>query len=127
MYFIRVQDEFSAAHALTFPDGRRERLHGHNWRVEAVIACSHLDPTGLGVDFELVQQLLHQLLDSELDHRNLNNIAALNQPNPTTELVARWIADRLSAALATAAPSACLHSLTLWESPTCAVTYELPR
>lgn len=127
MYLIRVRDEFCAAHALTFADGTRERLHGHNWRVEVVVACPQLDAQGLGMDFVAVQQVLHALLDEELDHRNLNDIADLPQPNATSERLARWIAERLAARLPAGAPGAHLQSVTVWESDDCGVTYEMEQ
>jgi len=127
MYFIRVHDHFCAAHMLAFHNGTVEPLHGHNWRVEVVVACPQLDATGIGIDFEVVQRELHQLLDTELDHRNLNHLTALNQPNPTSEHIARWIAERMMPRITAAAPGARLHAVTVWETDACGVTYELPQ
>ena len=45
MYSIAVHREFCAAHALTM-GGQVEPLHGHNWKVEAVIE-EILQPLGL--------------------------------------------------------------------------------
>lgn len=124
MYYIRVHDHFCAAHTLTFANGTVEPLHGHNWRVEVVVACPELDPTGIGIDFEVVKRDLHELLDTELDHRNLNHLPELNQPNPTSEQLARWIAQRMVPKISAAAPRARLHAVTVWETDDCGVTYE---
>jgi len=127
MYLVRVRDSFCAAHMLTFHNGSVEPLHGHNWRVELAVACPQLDATGIGIDFEIVKRTLHDLLDSELDHRNLNHLAALTQPNPTSEHIARWIAGQMTAHIHAAVPGAHLHSVTVWETDDCGVTYEPDR
>jgi 6-pyruvoyltetrahydropterin/6-carboxytetrahydropterin synthase len=126
MYFIRVQDEFCAAHTLQFADGSTESLHGHNYRVEVCLACPDLDEQGIGIDYLVVHKHLHTILDGELDHRNLSQIDELNTSNPTSENVARWIAQRMCAALHDGAGQARVHSVTVWETNAFGVTYELP-
>ncbi len=123
MYLIRVHDTFCAAHALRFADGSTELQHGHNWRVEAVVACPRLDDAGIGIDFVEVRAALHALLDGTLDHKNLNDIAALNRPNPTSERLAQWLAQQLAPQVARAATGAALQSVTVWETHDFAVTF----
>lgn len=65
---IRIEKEylkFSCAHFLIFPDGSKERLHGHNYRVRCEID-GDLDGHGLVIDFKLVKPVIRQLCD-ELD------------------------------------------------------------
>ena len=126
MYLVRVRDIFCAAHLLTFHDGTVEPLHGHNWLVELGVACATLDETGMGVDFTGLHRLLHELLDADLDHRNLNHVAGLAVPNPTTEILARWIADRLGKPIAAMRPGVRLESVTVWETDQCGITYAVP-
>lgn len=38
MYEIKVKSNFSSAHSLKNYRGKCERLHGHNWNIEAVFA-----------------------------------------------------------------------------------------
>jgi 6-pyruvoyltetrahydropterin/6-carboxytetrahydropterin synthase len=123
MHLIRVQDTFCAAHMLRFANGSTERLHGHNWRVEVVVACPRLDADGIGIDFLEVQSALHTLLDQELDHQNLNSINDMATPNPTSERLAQWLAARLAPALARPAIGAYLQSVTVWEMPEFSVTF----
>jgi len=122
MFLIRVHDTFCAAHALRFADGSQELQHGHNWRVEVVVACPRLDAAGIGIDFLEVRDVLHTLLDGTLDHQNLNDIAGLNNPNPTSERLAQWLAEQLAPQLARAATGAALQSVTVWETNDFAVT-----
>ncbi|NLF40082.1 6-carboxytetrahydropterin synthase [bacterium] len=124
MYLIRVKDDFSAAHSLRWPDGSAEGLHGHNWLVEAVVACTGVDKSGIALDFTVVGNALHELLGAELDHRNLNMLPGINEPNATSERIARWIFDRLDAALNLPPETAALDSVTVWETPSCGVTYQ---
>jgi 6-pyruvoyltetrahydropterin/6-carboxytetrahydropterin synthase len=127
MYHIRVQDEFCAAHLLHFADGTTEPLHGHNYKVEVVVACPQLDEQGIGIDYLVVYKVLHRIVDSELDHVNLSYVEGLNEPNPTSENVARWIAERLQAGLGNALDAVRLHTVTVWETDAYGVTYVVPE
>jgi 6-pyruvoyltetrahydropterin/6-carboxytetrahydropterin synthase len=61
---------FAAAHFLTLPGHRCERLHGHNYRA-GVTVQGDLDPQNwYVVDFIALKTLMKQLTD-ELDHRVL--------------------------------------------------------
>ena len=59
--------KFSCAHFLIFPDGSKERLHGHNYHVDAEIE-GQLTDRGLVIDFLLVKPVIRELCDS-LDER----------------------------------------------------------
>ena len=58
---------FASAHFLIFPDGRREQLHGHNYRLKLELEGS-LDEASLVADFIEVKPLVRALCD-DLDHR----------------------------------------------------------
>lgn len=57
--------KFSCAHFLIFPDGSKERLHGHNYRV-AVQIEGRLDEHGLVMDFNDAKPIVREICD-ELD------------------------------------------------------------
>lgn len=57
--------KFSVAHFLIFPDGSKERLHGHNYRVAADLE-GPIDENGLVVDFKQVKPHIRALC-AELD------------------------------------------------------------
>jgi 6-pyruvoyltetrahydropterin/6-carboxytetrahydropterin synthase len=59
--------KFSCAHFLIFPDGSKERLHGHNYRVRVEIA-GPLSEHGLVIDFLDAKPLLRQLCDALDEH-----------------------------------------------------------
>jgi ATP-dependent Clp protease ATP-binding subunit ClpA len=50
-YELRIEDTFAAAHRLREYQGECERLHGHNWRIEVVLAGAELNRLGMLMDF----------------------------------------------------------------------------
>lgn len=111
---------FEAAHRLpNVPAGHKcARLHGHSFRVEIHIR-GEIDPTlGWVRDFADLNTAFKPLLD-QLDHNFLNDIPGLE--NPTSEILARWIWDRLVAALPT------LSRIVVRETCTSGAIYTGPR
>ena len=85
---------FEAAHSLpTFPEGHKcRRLHGHSFKV-TVTAEGEVDPArGYLIDYADIKAACTPILE-RLDHRHLNEIEGLE--NPTSEVLAGWIWDRL--------------------------------
>ncbi len=67
-------------------------MHGHTFRIQIHIQGPIQPETGWVMDFSELDSHV-QTLRGELDHRVLNEVAGLE--NPTTELLARWIWQRL--------------------------------
>lgn len=89
---------FEAAHWLpTFPEGHKcRRLHGHSFHVDVVVA-GEVDPAkGYLIDYGDIKKAIEPIR-TQLDHYLLNDIEGLE--NPTAEMLARWIYDRLKPAL----------------------------
>jgi 6-pyruvoyltetrahydropterin/6-carboxytetrahydropterin synthase len=114
---------FSAGHFITFNGNECERLHGHNWRV-AVEVEGPLDENFYVVDFIALRDATQGIVN-DLDHRMLlptkhraihvsatdreveakfedrrwvfprGDCVLLPIENTTTELIARWIGERL--------------------------------
>lgn len=59
--------KFSCAHFLIFPDGSKERLHGHNYQV-VVEVDGQLSEHGLVIDFKLVKPHIRRLCDRLDEH-----------------------------------------------------------
>ncbi|MCH7958780.1 MAG: 6-carboxytetrahydropterin synthase [Candidatus Hydrogenedentes bacterium] len=78
----RVHFGFEAAHALPrVPEAHKcRRMHGHSFAVE------------VGTNGEDIEDVLREIYD-KLDHRCLNEVEGLE--NPTSEMVGRWIWERL--------------------------------
>jgi 6-pyruvoyltetrahydropterin/6-carboxytetrahydropterin synthase len=85
---------FEAAHRLPHvPPGHKcARLHGHSFNVSVHIAGPVGDESGWVRDFADITCAMRPVLD-ELDHYYLNDVGGLD--NPTSEVLARWIWNRI--------------------------------
>jgi 6-pyruvoyltetrahydropterin/6-carboxytetrahydropterin synthase len=95
LYTISKRFNFSASHIIEgLPEGHQcSQLHGHNYVVEVVLAAEQLDVVGFVVDYGELKPL-KQIIDTELDHRHLNDVL----PGATTaETIARFLFDRARA------------------------------
>ncbi|OPY14388.1 MAG: 6-carboxy-5,6,7,8-tetrahydropterin synthase [Syntrophus sp. PtaB.Bin001] len=95
VFEIKVEEHFSAAHALRNYPGNCEHLHGHNWTVEVTVQCTELNEIGIGVDFRDVKQSVREALQ-HLDHINLNELAPFDDINPSSENIAYYLYQKLS-------------------------------
>ncbi|MFN8017237.1 MAG: 6-carboxytetrahydropterin synthase QueD [Acidimicrobiales bacterium] len=86
---------FEAAHSLpnVAPDHQCARLHGHSYEVTVTVAGPIGPDSGWVMDFADLSTAMAPVLDA-LDHRNLNEVAGLE--NPTAEHLATWIWGRLA-------------------------------
>lgn len=124
-YHVKITKDnlvFSAGHFITFAGGICERIHGHNYRVEAEI-YGPLDENHYVVDFIAARDTLQEIV-GELDHRMLlptthpaikldvderevtarfedrrwvfprSECILLDVPNTTTELLAKSIGEQ---------------------------------
>ncbi len=94
---ISREYRFEAAHLLPNvpPDHKCARLHGHSFKVTVVVGGQVHPEQGWIVDFAEIDKAwspIHQALD----HRYLNDVDGLE--NPTSEILAQWIHERLSIA-----------------------------
>jgi 6-pyruvoyltetrahydropterin/6-carboxytetrahydropterin synthase len=85
---------FEAAHRLPrVPPGHKcARLHGHSFKIEVHVVGPVDEKSGWLVDFAEIDAAVQPWID-HLDHYYLNEVEGLD--NPTSELLARWIFDRL--------------------------------
>jgi 6-pyruvoyltetrahydropterin/6-carboxytetrahydropterin synthase len=89
---------FEAAHRLPRvpEDHKCHRLHGHSYRVTVHITGAVDEDAGWVRDFADLTCAMRPLLDC-LDHHYLNEVEGLD--NPTSEVLAQWIWDRVQPAL----------------------------
>jgi 6-pyruvoyltetrahydropterin/6-carboxytetrahydropterin synthase len=76
----REQYKFSCAHMTVFPDGTKERLHGHNYAVSVDIEVHRIDLDAM-VPFAPIKSALAHLCDEWKDH------VLLASRNPHFEVV----------------------------------------
>ena len=120
MWEISQETVVAAAHPLRLAPGEGERLHGHNWRIKAVVRASQLDSSGFVLDFNALGATLRALVEP-YEHVFLNEIAPFDDVNPTAENIARVIADNLAAKIDDARVK--VARVEVWENDTCAATY----
>ncbi|MDD5645050.1 MAG: 6-carboxytetrahydropterin synthase [bacterium] len=94
MYGVRVEDEFSSAHSVTLADGKRETVHGHNWRVAVTAESESLGKTGMVCDFKDLKKTLASVLRM-LDHKNLDELDFFADTAPSAENIAKFIYDKM--------------------------------
>lgn len=94
MYSVVVEAGFSATHHICLHDGSEEPKHGHDWHVRVTFTKPALDELGMVIDFAEAKRVLKQVVD-QLDYRDLNEVPVLRGKNPTTEVVAEWIFQRV--------------------------------
>ena len=105
MYTLKVEGAFEAAHRVVNYPGKCDRLHGHNWKVEALVK---------GTELEALERF---------DHRFLNELEPFaSDINPTAENLARIIFDELATSPVFVRDSH-LAAITVYETPASSVTY----
>jgi 6-pyruvoyltetrahydropterin/6-carboxytetrahydropterin synthase len=120
MFEVSVTMSFSAAHNLRGYRGKCEALHGHNWKVEAVLSSSRLDKLGMVADFTDIKDRLKETL-SVLDHGYLNDVPPFDRLNPTSENIARFIYERMKKEFR--GPHLKVSRIKVWETETSVATY----
>jgi 6-pyruvoyltetrahydropterin/6-carboxytetrahydropterin synthase len=127
MFEVSVEETFAAGHALRDYHGKCENVHGHNYRVRAIVAGEELGPAGLLVDFVELKQILREIIE-KLDHQFLNDVPPFDKLNPSAENMARYFHEEMTRQLnGTARPNAVrLAEVTVWETDTATATYRLP-
>lgn len=120
MYEVAVKSDFSAAHKLRGYGGKCENLHGHNWKIEVVVASAGLDKIGLVIDFKELKEKLAAVLRL-LDHKYLNELDYFKKANPTSENIAKFIYDKLNSKIKN--QNIGLISATVGETETSYATY----
>lgn len=118
MFELSVQRVFSAAHALNL-GGKREVLHGHDWRLTIVVAGGQLDADGLLCDFHALESVIDAVI-APFHTANLNEVEPFTRINPSAEHVAQHIAQCLVDALPDGVN---LARVSVTEAPGCEATY----
>jgi 6-pyruvoyltetrahydropterin/6-carboxytetrahydropterin synthase len=99
MYSVRVRDHIMIAHSLAGEVfGPANRLHGATYVVDVEFRRPDLDADGIVVDIGRATDVVREVLGA-LNYRNLDDDPAFAGRNTTTEVLARTIFDRVTAAV----------------------------
>lgn len=124
MFEIKIISDFAAAHHLRNFRGRCENLHGHNWKVEVVLRGRGLNQTDMVIDFGEVKQATRDLL-TRLDHTYLNELPYFQTRNPSSENIALYLYENLSAQFDN--DDRWVVRVSAWESKDACATYLADR
>ena len=122
MYEIQVGAHFDAAHYLRDYQGPCSRMHGHTWRVEAAVIGSELGPGQLVMDFHDLKALLEEVI-APFDHCCLNEVEPFTELSPTSEILARFVYQKLREKLQGFSSQVKLSWVSISESPDTQVVY----
>jgi 6-pyruvoyltetrahydropterin/6-carboxytetrahydropterin synthase len=122
MFEVTVDQTFAAAHALRNYKGGCENVHGHNFRVQVVLAGERLDDAGLLVDFIDVKNLMGEIL-ARLDHQNLNETPPFDVKNPSAENIAEYICTEMTGGLVNTPVPVRIREVKVWETEIQSATY----
>jgi len=131
MYTVTEILDFCYGHRLLRYQGKCAHLHGHNGRVEIVVAAKALDRQSMVTDFSEIQRVVRGFIDEHLDHKLLLSkddplvdvLKKQDEPiyvmdsDPTAEAIARLICDQARAAGLEVA------EVRLWETPGSVASY----
>ncbi len=129
MFSVTVRDHMMVAHSLRGEVfGPAQRLHGATFVVDATFRREELDDDGVVVDIGRATEELRAVL-ADLGYRNLDDVPELAGTNTTTEVLARFVADRLverlrAGALGANAGDVSAVAVTLHESHVAWASYE---
>ncbi|MBI2342726.1 MAG: 6-carboxytetrahydropterin synthase [Deltaproteobacteria bacterium] len=130
-YAVSTSIAFCYGHRLCDYNGPCRHLHGHNARVEIVVATDTLDSQGMACDFRLMKSVLKGWIDAHLDHRmilqetdplvpilrNAGEPLYLMTDPPTAEHIARLLFQHAHAA------GLPVREVRLWESDNACAVY----
>jgi len=122
MFEVSVEQTFAAGHALRDYKGKCENVHGHNFRVQVIIAGERLDSTGLLVDFIDVKKLMQSVI-GRLDHQFLNEVAPFDVKNPSAENIAEYFHDEMKIGLKETPVPVEIREVKVWETDIQSASY----
>ena len=119
MYEVMIEEEFSAAHALRGYRGKCENMHGHNWKVQVVVAGKTLDRNGLLCDFHVIERDIDAVI-ARFNNADLNATPPFDRINPTAERVAEHIGEEVRRKLPARVK---MRRTTVSEAPGCKASF----
>jgi len=122
MFEVTVEQTFAAAHALRNYKGGCENLHGHNFKVQVVLAGETLDEGGMLVDFIDVKNLMGKVM-ARLDHQNLNETPPFDVKNPSAENIAQYLCTEMTSGLVNTPVPVRIVEVKVWETDIQSATY----
>jgi 6-pyruvoyl-tetrahydropterin synthase len=97
MYFVKIRESMMIAHSLQHPFfGPAQRVHGATYVVDVTFKSATVDAHNVVIDIGLAHQIVKDIL-KPLDYQNLDDLAVFEGQLTTTEYVAKYIFDEITA------------------------------
>lgn len=120
VYNLYVDSYFWACHSVLMPDGSAEPAHCHNFCATAKLTSQLLNDKAMVMDFCGLGQMLDQITEDIADSGNIGRIDYFAQNGQTTEIVAKYIFQRLKTVLP---KGIALDEVIVTEEPLCRAAY----
>ena len=127
MYYLTKVFEVPMSHRLSKLEGSRcINFHGHNVFLEVTIKSNHLNSQDMVMDFSLLKKIVNELIDT-WDHGmflnksdenifNTNCVTHIFDQDPTSEVLCKYLYDKLSEELFKRSNIIFVHSIGMWET-----------
>ncbi len=100
MYTVEVRDHVMIAHSIPGEVfGPAQKLHGATYVIDVCFMRKELDENDIVVDIGLALDVVKSTL-AIINYSNLDEHAEFRGKRTTTEVVARWVFDKVKAAIA---------------------------
>ena len=131
MYTVEVTEQIMIAHSFRGEVfGPAQKLHGATFVIRVAFLAEILDPHGIVVDIAGAHDALKEAL-SPLNYRNLDELPQFKGVNTTTEVLTRYVFDRIAEAarsgkLGRDGREFSALRVTIAESPLARASFEAP-
>ncbi|MDQ0058503.1 6-pyruvoyl trahydropterin synthase family protein [Paenibacillus harenae] len=128
-YELNKDFQFAAAHYVPSEGaGKCRQMHGHTYYANVTVAGDELDRSGFLVNFAIIKRLIHDRFDHSLLNDDTESFSdELPERFPTTEVVARTIAELVQSYLDGTANRPHVLQVFLRETPTSYCLYRPKR
>ena len=96
MFSLEVRDHVMIAHSLAGDAfGPAQQLHGATYVIDLAFMRPILDENDIVVDIGLASEALKRVL-APINYRNLDELEEFSNRRSTTEVLAKWVYDRMA-------------------------------
>lgn len=97
MYFVKIRESMMIAHSLKHPFfGLAQNVHGATFEVFVTFKSYTVDEHNVVIDIGIAHQIVKDIL-KPLDYQNLDDLEIFKDKLTTTEFVAKYIFDEVTA------------------------------
>lgn len=127
MYYLTKTFEVPMAHRLSKLEGSRcFSIHGHNVLIEVTIKSEFLNSKDMVLDFSELKKIVNSLIDSwdhgiflnkiDCDYVNENCVKHIFDQDPTSEVLCKFLYEKLTEELLKRYNMIFVHSIGMWET-----------